>query len=367
VDQTSSSPCGNKLQRYTFQSYLNYSLRFILTSKMKFKNLYLCKQMVNIFDITTTAQFEWAALDLFHYQLKNNELYAHYVKLLGKDPNQVNSLYEIPFLPISFFKSQSVRSFRDTPEMIFYSSGTTGIEPSKHEVKDLELYRQSFRQGFKEAYGELDQVALLALLPSYAERSGSSLIYMVDDLLQQSLAPWSGYFLYNHQELADRLHALKLRKIPTILIGVSFALLDFTDQYRVDFPELTVIETGGMKGKRKEMIREELHHLLKNRFGVSHIHSEYGMTELLSQAYMHDQGRFAPPAWMRILIRDPNDPFHFLNYGQSGGINVIDLANRYSCAFIATQDLGKVYPNGQFDVLGRFDDSDIRGCNLLIQ
>lgn len=236
-----------------------------------------------------------------------------------------------------------------------------------HQVTDLSLYKYSYTEGFKRFYGPVNSYAVLALLPSYLERKGSSLIYMVDDLIRESESPYSGYFLFNHDELKKTLAELKKSARPTILIGVTYALLDFIDNYKIDFPELIVMETGGMKGKRKEMVREDLHETLCKGFGVSEIHSEYGMTELLSQAYSKSSGIFECPPWMQVTTRDVNDPLSLLAQGQTGGLNIIDLANLNSCSFIATQDLGKQHSNGNFEVLGRFDNSDIRGCNLLVQ
>ena len=237
---------------------------------------------------------------------------------------------------------------------------------SKHLVTDVSWYEESFRRAFEIFYGDIRDYCILALLPSYLEREGSSLIYMAEDLVKRSNNPDSGFYLYNHDELYQQLKKQQDAKKPTLLIGVTFALLDFVEQYPIDFPELIVMETGGMKGRRKEMIREELHQTLCNGFGVDAIHSEYGMTELLSQAYSKGNGIFQCPPWMKIITRDTNDPISSLGNEKTGGINVIDLANINSCSFIATQDLGKVYADGSFEVLGRFDDSDIRGCNLLI-
>lgn len=253
-----------------------------------------------------------------------------------------------------------------SPEIVFSSSGTTGMLPSKHLVTDLSLYEQSFNSAFEQFYGQIANTCLLALLPSYLERDGSSLIYMVDALLKQSQHPDSGYFLHNHDDLYARLQQLQATNQKTILIGVTYALLDFIEQYKVEFPDLIVMETGGMKGKRKEMVREELHELLQNGFGVNAVHSEYGMTELLSQAYSYGKGIFNCPPWMKVYLRDTNDPLSLSPDNKTGGINIIDLANLNSCSFIATQDLGKLFPDGSFEVLGRFDNADIRGCNLLI-
>ena len=328
--------------------------------------------MQDPFSIETPEAFLEAALETFHFQVKHNALYQQFLNYLKIDVRQVQTLEHIPFLPISFFKTHQVRSFQGKPEIIFSSSATTGSIQSMHEVYRLEYYQKSFRKAFERAYGTLENTALLALLPSYAERQGSSLIYMVDDLIKQSDPNSSGYYLYNHQQLADKLLELQNKGQRTILLGVSFALLDFTDQYSFEFPELIVIETGGMKGRRREMLREEVHQLLTEAFNVKVIHSEYGMTELLSQSYSEGEGIFEMSATMRILLRDINDPRTVYAHPDPklryGGINVIDLANIDSCAFIETQDLGRfVGEKGtQFEVIGRFDNSDIRGCNLLI-
>jgi phenylacetate-coenzyme A ligase PaaK-like adenylate-forming protein len=286
---------------------------------------------------------------------------------LNISPASISSVKDIPYLPISFFKTHEVLSDARKPEIVFSSSGTTGMVQSRHLVTDVGIYEASFNNAFEQFYGKIEDTCLLALLPSYLERDGSSLIYMVDTLLKQSKHSDSGYFLHNHDELFHRLKKLQDNKQRTILIGVTYALLDFIERYQLDFPELIVMETGGMKGKRKEMVREELHDLLQAGFGVSAIHSEYGMTELLSQAYSFGEGVFHCPAWMKIVLRDTNDPLSLIQNQQTGGINVIDLANINSCSFIATQDLGKIYPDGSFEVLGRFDNADIRGCNLLVQ
>jgi hypothetical protein len=270
-------------------------------------------------------------------------------------------------LPIEFFKSHAVLSSADPVDVTFTSSGTTGMITSRHYVTDVSWYVQSFRSAFSLFYGDIENNTILALLPAYLEREGSSLIYMADDLIKQSNNPDSGFFLYDHDKLYHQLKKQQEANKPTLLIGVTFALLDFIDKYQLSFPELIVMETGGMKGRRKEMIREELHEQLCKGFGVDAIHSEYGMTELLSQAYSKGNGLFNCPPWMRIITRDTNDPMNILNSGKAGGINVIDLANINSCAFIATQDLGRVYADNSFEVLGRFDNSDIRGCNLMVQ
>ena len=321
----------------------------------------------DIFSIQSQEEFLQHSLETFRYQATHTALYKQYIENLGINTDEVIALEDIPFLPIDFFKSHKIITEGGAENIIFSSSGTTGSVTSAHYVSDLSLYEKSFNQAFKLFYGEPEQFAILALLPSYLERSGSSLIYMVDDLIKQSTYPESGYFLYNHDDLFHQLNALKNQSIPTILFGVTYALLDFIEQHSINFPELIVIETGGMKGKRKEMIREELHEILKQGFGVPTIHSEYGMTELLSQAYSKGNGVFRCPPWMNVLVRELNDPFSYRKPNQTGGINVIDLAKINSCSFIATQDLGKKYDDESFEILGRFDQSDIRGCNLLIQ
>lgn len=320
-----------------------------------------------IFSINNEATFNEVALAIFKHQAHNCTVYKNYISHLKKDFSAVKSYKEIPFLPISFFKSHQVLSTADEPEVVFSSSGTTGQITSKHLVSDVKIYEESYMKAFQQFYGNPKDLCILALLPSYLEREGSSLIYMVDDLLKQSKHPQSGYFLHDVAQLYSTLLALAAAKQKTILIGVTYALLDFAAQFQIDFPELIVMETGGMKGKRKEMVREELHETLYAGFGVKNIHSEYGMTELLSQGYSYGQGIFNCPPWMKILLRDTSDPLSLLHGNQSGGINVIDLANINSCSFIATQDLGKVYEDGSFEVLGRFDNADIRGCNLLVQ
>ncbi|RDC56269.1 acyl transferase [Pedobacter chinensis] len=321
----------------------------------------------DIFSITNTDEFNAHALEIFKLQAKNCQVYCEYIHHLKIDVDQINDFHQIPFLPIVFFKTHRILSNDKPVEITFSSSGTTGMVQSSHHVTDVKLYEQSYLQAFDQFYGPVSNYCFLALLPSYQQRSGSSLIYMVNDLIEKSKHPQSGYFLYNHDDLFQTLNNLKEKKQPTVLIGVTYALLDFIEQYDIDFPELIVMETGGMKGRRKEMVREELHDQLTKGFGVSAIHSEYGMTELLSQAYSLGNGIFNCPDWMKVLIRDTNDPLTLIQNGKTGGINVIDLANINSCSFIATQDLGRINPDGSFEVLGRFDHADIRGCNLLVQ
>lgn len=322
----------------------------------------------HFFYIENETQFNEIALATFRHQAASCKVYAEYISHLKVDLDAITHYSQIPFLPISFFKSHSVISGTKPVEITFSSSGTTGQITSKHLVQDLSIYEESYNKAFELFYGPAENCCLLALLPSYLERDGSSLIYMVDDLLKQSKHPLSGYFLHNHQELYHTLLQLQQAKQKTILIGVTYALLDFIEQYQLNFPELIVMETGGMKGKRKEMVRAELHQLLSAAFGVAHIHSEYGMTELLSQGYSKGEGIFECPPWMKILLRDTSDPLSILDEKYTtGGINVIDLANINSCSFIATQDLGKLHGQGKFEIMGRFDNADIRGCNLLVQ
>ncbi len=321
-----------------------------------------------IFSIKSELEFNQAALSVFQQQAINCSIYQQYLAHLGIEQKKIEHYLDIPFLPIAFFKSHAITSSSKPVEITFSSSGTTGQSTSQHLVQDSSVYEDSYNNAFELFYGKAEEYCILALLPSYLERNGSSLIYMVDDLLKQSKHPLSGYFLHNHQELFQTLSQLKASGQKTILIGVTYALLDFIEKFQIEFPELIVMETGGMKGKRKEMVRNELHQLLCAAFGVKSIHSEYGMTELLSQGYSKGDGIFECPPWMKILLRDTSDPLSLLSEGQTtGGVNVIDLANINSCSFIATQDLGKKYVDGSFEIIGRFDNADIRGCNLLIQ
>ncbi|WP_326936221.1 LuxE/PaaK family acyltransferase [Flavobacterium sp. PL11] len=320
----------------------------------------------NIFSISSQKQFEKIALKVFRFQFENNLVYREFCELLKIDAQKIKALHEIPFLPIQFFKSHEVVSNKNAIQEAFTSSGTTGLITSKHLVTDVSLYEESYRQGFSQFYGNIEDYVVLALLPSYLEREGSSLIYMVKDLIGMSKHPESGFYLHNHNELISKLIALDQVGQNVILIGVTFALLDLIEKHQFQLKHTIIMETGGMKGKRKEMIREELHQQLCEGFGVSAIHSEYGMTELLSQAYSLGEGVFECPSWIQILVRDTEDALTYIPDGKTGGINVIDLANINSCSFIATQDLGKKYPNNSFEVLGRFDNSDIRGCNLMV-
>ncbi|MDA8595312.1 acyl transferase [Flavobacteriaceae bacterium] len=313
------------------------------------------------------TNFEQAALETFYFQAAENPVYQKFLNFLGKNPNEIRRIEDIPFMPISFFKDFQVTAGNDVHQQVFLSSGTTGMSQSKHFVKELSWYEESYLTAFEEFYGTPEDLVILALLPAYLEREGSSLIYMVDDLIKRSKQKESGFYLNNLDELAQTLNQLDQEGKQVLLIGVSFALLDLLDKYQFRLQNTIIMETGGMKGRRKEMIRAELHEVLSTGFGVDKIHSEYGMTELLSQAYSKGDGIFYSPSWMRILIRDPEDALSLLPTGKGGGINVIDLANRFSCSFIATQDLGRMHEDGGFEILGRFDNSDIRGCNLLVQ
>jgi phenylacetate-coenzyme A ligase PaaK-like adenylate-forming protein len=346
---------------------------------------YLCKKrclnsIPDIFTISSQKQFEKIALKVFRFQYENNLVYKEFCDFLKTDTQKVKTLDQIPFLPIQFFKSHNVVSNDNIIQATFTSSGTTSplspeggklaknIAPitSKHFVTDVSIYEESYRKGFSQFYGNIEDYVVLALLPSYLEREGSSLIYMVEDLIQMTQNPESGFYLHNHEELIEKLIRLDSEGQDVILIGVTFALLDLLEKRKFQLTNTIIMETGGMKGRRKEMIREELHQQLCEGFGVTAIHSEYGMTELLSQAYSLGNGVFECPSWMQILVRDTEDALTYVSDGKTGGINVIDLANINSCSFIATQDLGKKNPNNSFEVLGRFDNSDIRGCNLMV-
>lgn len=320
----------------------------------------------DIFTLSGKKAFDKIALKVFRHQYANNPVYRNFCTHLAKSPENVKSVEAIPFLPIQFFKTHEVLSSTEPIQETFTSSGTTGMATSRHLVTDISYYEQSFRLAFSQFYGNIEDYAVLALLPSYLEREGSSLIYMVDDLIQRSNNPHSDFYLNNYDELITTLETLDASGQNVLLIGVTYALLDMVDMKQFSLKNTIIMETGGMKGRRREMIREELHQQLCKGFGVSEIHSEYGMTELLSQAYSLGNGIFECPPWMDILIRDPEDALSYMTDGRNGGINVIDLANINSCSFIATQDLGKKYPNQSFEVLGRFDNSDIRGCNLMV-
>lgn len=321
-----------------------------------------------IFKIGSRKEFEQTSLEIFHLQAENNAVYKDFISNLGIKREDIRSLSEIPFLPIEFFRKHKIITGTSPVETVFESSGTTGLMTSRHYVSDLSIYEESFLTGFGYFYGEPEDWFFGGLLPSYIERGNSSLIYMVDKLVRKSSDRCSGFFINEIEKLTDALRKVKSEKRKGILIGVSFALLDLAEKQSPDLSGITVVETGGMKGRRKEITREELHSILKRKFKLSTVHSEYGMTELLSQAWSKGEGLFYCPPWMKILIRDPGDPLSVIdNWGIAGGINIIDLANLNSCSFIATGDLGKLYSDGGFEVLGRFDSSDIRGCNLLVE
>jgi len=319
-----------------------------------------------LFTIENESEFKTKALEVFRFQYQNNSVYQEFCSYLGRSPKNVLEILEIPFLPIEFFKSKTIRTGNNNPQISFSSSGTTGSKTSQHHVTNLQVYEQSYLTAFEQFYGNVQDYCVLALLPSYLEREGSSLIYMVDDLIKKSQHSDSGFYLNEFDSLKNKIVQLDASGSKVLLIGVSFALLDFAEKYSLELKNTIVMETGGMKGKRKELIRHELHQALKKGFGVEHIHSEYGMTELLSQAYSSGNGIFKTPAWMKVFIRDTEDPLSFKKDGNTGGINVIDLANINSCSFIATQDLGKLHQDNSFEILGRFDHSDVRGCNLMV-
>lgn len=317
-----------------------------------------------IFSIQSPEEFTKVALKVFQFQAQNNPVYAQFLKYLIVEVNSVDAVEKIPFLPIRFFKDYEIIAGNQSVEKIFTSSGTTGSQVSKHFVTDLSFYRESLEHSFAHFYGDFSDYTIFALLPSYLEREGSSLIDMVEFWLEKSGR--GGFYLYNHEDLHRDLLKNESQGKKGILIGVSFALLDFAEKFSMNLQHTIVMETGGMKGRKEEMTREELHAILTSGLGVSPIHSEFGMTELLSQAYSKGNSRFETPNWMQIKIRDTEDPLSLLQAEKTGGINVIDLANLNSCSFIATDDLGKIHPDGSFEILGRFDHSDVRGCNLMV-
>jgi hypothetical protein len=318
-----------------------------------------------------SESFNELAIELFHFQYQNNKVYRQYCDTLNIVMANVDTVKKIPFLPIDFFKSHEVKTTLFNPEVIFESSGTTATVNSKHQVKDIGLYKKSFNTGFRKFYGDAAGKCILGLLPSYLERNNSSLVFMVDELIEQSGDALSGFYLYDLDKLHSTLLHNEILQKNTILIGVTYALLDFADKYPMQLRHTVVMETGGMKGRREELTRQQVHGLLQNNLGVSLVHSEYGMTELLSQAYSRGDGIFYCPAWMKILIREEDDPFAISQADDaqqkpvSGAINIIDLANIYSCSFIASNDVGRIYSNESFEVLGRMDNSDIRGCSLM--
>ena len=318
----------------------------------------------NIFLLKSDQEFNELCLKIFRYQVRKNPVYGLYANGLGIDPDRVDHFRDIPFLPIELFKTHKILCGGDASiDRTFISSGTTGSEHGKHFVRDLSLYERSFMLGFEYFYGSPSEYLIIALLPSYLEQGNSSLVYMADRLIRATGHPSSGFYLEHGDELESAL-ARTDRKV--LLLGVTYALLDLAGKTGISNPALMVMETGGMKGKRKEMVREEVHDILCSAFHIDAVHSEYGMTELLSQAYSAGKGIFRTPPWMKVLARDPNDPLTLTPHERTGGLNIIDLANIHSCSFIATQDLGKTYADGSFEVLGRFDASDIRGCNLMV-
>ena len=319
-----------------------------------------------IFDIKNHSEFKKQCLDIYNFQYENNMVYQNYCNMICEDPTDVNEINKIPFLPISFFKTKKILS-TDNFEKVFYSSGTTTNSRSKHFISSLKLYQKSFINNFKLNYSDITQYTILALLPNYYDNKDSSLIYMIEKLIKLSKSKESGFFLDDYINLSKKLIELDTKKErKTILIGVPYALLDMIDFNQFQLNNTIIMETGGMKGRRKEMVRTELHEKLKRGFGVSKIHSEYGMTELLSQAYSKGDGIFKTPSWMKVIIRDINDAQNLDFNKKSGAINIIDLANYNSCSFIATDDMGKHINDDEFELIGRVDNSDIRGCNLLV-
>jgi len=320
----------------------------------------------------STVDFENAALQLFRYQYENNNVYANYVNALSINASDILRLEEIPYLPISFFKShevicsKSAQPIQSTSyEQVFQSSTTTTGVPSRHFIKDISIYENSFSKGFELFYGDISKYCLLALLPSYLEKGDSSLVYMVNKLIKNTQNPDSGFYMHNYEELADKLRQNEAKGQQTFLIGVTYALLKLAEEYPMELKNTIIMETGGMKGRREELMKQEVHQILMNAFKTKAIHSEYGMTELLSQAYSKGNGIFQCVPWMRVLIRDIYDPFDIGLINETGAINIIDLANTYSCSFIATDDMGIAFANGDFEVAGRLDSSDIRGCNIM--
>ena len=321
---------------------------------------------MDIFQSHNHKEFNDLVLNRFTQQYEYVEVYQKFINYLGVNAGDVTNLGEIPFLPVELFKSHKIFDARKVAKLIFSSSGTTGMEYSSHYVADEDLYKKSFTAGFNKFYGNPSEYCILALLPSYMEREGSSLVYMAKELISLSGHKDSGFYLNNYEELSEKLMALRNKNTKVLLLGVSFALIDLAERFPQNLSGLTIMETGGMKGRKKEITRAELHEILCTAFNVNEIHSEYGMTELFSQAYSKGKGIYTPPPWMKIIIKDPHDPVETLAIGKTGRINIIDLANRDSCSFIATSDLGKVYEDGSFEVLGRMDNSDLRGCNLML-
>jgi hypothetical protein len=326
-----------------------------------------CELQDKVFTVSN-EQFERVALEVFRVQYAENSVYRAFADALRIDVRKVNSVASVPFLPVSFFKNLDVVTGSFSPEAVFESSGTTQTGNSRHIIKSLEIYRESFMRGFERFYGQVTDWCIVGLLPSYLERKNSSLVVMVDELIRQSKHPRSGFYLYDHDALIQLINKNELARQRTLLIGVTFALLDLAEKFKTTLKYTTVMETGGMKGRRKEITRAEVHELLKNAWELNEVHSEYGMSELLSQAYSHGDGIFNCPPWMKIIIRDEDDPRAIKEPSdttQNGLINIIDLANIYSCSFIATDDMGKLHPDNSFEVIGRMDSSDVRGCSLM--
>lgn len=318
-----------------------------------------------IFSVGKKNAFTEVALEVFDFQYTRNAVYRQFCTLLNRTPGHVREMQDIPFLPVELFKSKRITSFDGKEEMVFTSSTTTGSTPSSHYIKSLAVYEESFMRSFRIFYGEPSEYCILSLLPGYLERTGSSLVYMAKRLMEESGHPRGGFYLDKLHDLAKVLDELVAKGERVMLLGVSFALLELAEKFPMPLPGVVIVETGGMKGRRDEITRKELHEVLCGAFGQEYIHSEYGMTELLSQAYSKGNGRFVCPPWMRVLIRDGNDPLSYMPKGRSGGVNIIDLANLYSCSFLATQDLGSMHGDGMFEISGRFDHADIRGCNLM--
>lgn len=314
-----------------------------------------------IFNIDSQEQFRSCALELFRFQAKRCEPYRRYIELLGIDPAEVSKVEDIPFLPIELFKSCDVYCGDAAPEIIFTSSNTGSTVASRHLMASLETYREAFTRAFEQFYGRAGQWSIYGLLPNYLEREGSSLVYMVDTLIKRCGS--GGFYLNNYEQLIED---IERDPKPKILLGVSYALWDVAERYAPKLNDTIIMETGGMKGRREELSKSELHKILCEGFGVESIHSEYGMAELTSQAYSKGGGIFYTPSWMRVMVRDVNDPFDHAPQGMRGGIDIIDLANTSSCAFIQTQDIGRLLSDGSFMVEGRIAGSDIRGCNLLV-
>lgn len=327
----------------------------------------LQKTLKDIVFLPEGTSFDEVALEVFAYQYQHTLVYKEFCDNLRRSPANVNSIKDIPFLPVQFFKTHDVMAEGQTTLKIFESSTTSGTIPSRHLVADIGLYEQSYRKAFKLFYGDVSQYCFLALLPSYLDRGTSSLLYMADDLIKNSGNELSGFINKDFEELTRRIRQAKDRGQKIFLLGVTYALLDFAEQYPIDLNGSIVMETGGMKGQRREQTREEIHATLCEAFNVHHIHSEYGMTELLSQAYSKGYGIFECPPWMRVIARDPYDPMSYVEAGKTGALNIIDLANLYSCSFLSVSDLGRVYSNGSFEVLGRMDNAEIRGCNLMYE